>query len=78
VAGLGQVDGLEVSCLAAELGALGLAGRACQAMILNIIIHTRVPLILFDPEPGAVVSMVSPFKPTVVVLVEHIRLKFLW
>ena len=50
MARLGRVDGLEVSCLAAELGALGLAGRTCQALILDIVIHTQVPPVLFDPE----------------------------
>jgi len=57
VARLEQVDGLEVSCLAAELGA---SDSACQARILDIIIHTRVLPVLFDPEPSAMVSMESP------------------
>ena len=78
VAGLRQVNGLEVSCLAAELGASGLAGRTCQATILDIIIYTRVPPVLFDPEPGAMMSVVSPSEPTVVVLVEHKGLELLW
>ena len=62
----------------AELGASGLAGRICQAAILDIVIHTRVLSVLFDPEPGAVVGVVFPSKPTVMVLVEHIELELLW
>ena len=78
VAGLRRVDGLEVSCLAAELGASGLAGGTCQASILDIIIHTRVLPVLFDPEPGAMMGVVSPSEPTVVVLVENVGLELLW
>ena len=62
----------------AELGALGLAGRTCQATILDIVIHTRVLRVLFDPEPGAMVGVVSPSELTVVVLVENVALELLW
>ena len=34
--------------------------------------------VLFDPEPGAMVGVVSPSKPTVVVLIEHKGLELLW
>ena len=47
-------------------------------MILDIVIHTRVPPVLFDPEPGAMMGVVSPSEPTVVVLVEHKGLELLW
>ena len=52
--------------------------QAWQAIILDIVIHTRVPPVLLDPEPGAMMGVVSPSEPTVVVLVEHKGLELLW
>jgi len=47
---------------------LNLVSQAWQAIILDIVIHTRVSPVLFDPEPGVMVGVVFPSQGVGVVM----------